>query len=134
MQTFVAVGNSSEDAIPTGQCLTCQRGAVGKRLELQPTDAGINRVKVGEGGESAVGAGDKIARTDNVGKSLDPLRDDFGVLDIVGARVDDARDEDLAVRQAVLLEHGPFVLMPRIGRLKAEASGTCAVDQIDDVG
>ena len=79
------------------------RRAVGKRLELQPAYVRIDRVKVGESGKAAVSPGDKIARADDVGKPLEPLSDHLGMLDIIGARVDNTRDEDLAFGQAVLL-------------------------------
>ena len=46
--------------------------------------------------------------------------DQFRMLDVVGAGVDDAGDQHLVVRDLRIAPHRPFMRMPRIGRLERD--------------
>ena len=63
-------------------------------------DLGIDLADAGEGAEAAIDAGDHPLAADDIGKALDALGDQFGMLDIVRRAVDQPGDEDLVVGQA----------------------------------
>ncbi len=68
--------------------------------------------------ETAVGCGDDVLASDQVGEADDAVGDQLGMLDDVGGVADDARKEDLAVGQLDVLPDLPFVLVPDIARLE----------------
>ena len=104
----------------TATMLARPRGALDQRAELELGDLRIDLAVAGEGAEAAVGAGDDALAADHVGEAHDALRHQFGMLDIVGAGVDHAGQQDLVVRQLDVLPHRPFVLVARIGGLDRE--------------
>src|SRR6185437_11649905 len=67
---------------------------------------------------AAVATCDDVLPADQVGVATDPLRDQLGVLDEIGFRLDDARNQHLAVRELDPLEELPLVGMAGIGRLQ----------------
>ena len=85
------------------------------------------------GTEAAIGAGLYILAPDQLGVAHQPFGDEVGVLDKVGAVADDARNKCCAVGQLYVLEHPPFVLMARIGRLDGVTSSINPENQMDDV-
>src|SRR6516162_7170637 len=90
-------------------------GAFGHRAQLFERDVGIELAVAGEGAKTAIGAGNDALAPDDVGEAADSLRDEFGMLDIIGRGVEDARDEDLVVGQLGFLPDRPFMLVPRVG-------------------
>jgi hypothetical protein len=54
------------------------------------------------------------------GIALDALGHEFRVLDKIGGRVNDARDDAFALRQFHLFKDIPFVLMAGVGALESD--------------
>src|SRR4029077_13324719 len=90
------------------------------RAQLLPGDGGVDLAVAGKGAETAVGAGDHTLYTDDGGEALDALRDERGMLDIVGAGVDQARREYLVLRYLRPGPHLPLVLVACIGGLEQD--------------
>src|SRR5579875_726513 len=74
--------------------------ARGHGAELGHDDLGVN-ARAGACGraEAAIRAGDHVLAAGQARVLDDPLSDQLGVLDKVSDRIDDARDEDLPLRQ-----------------------------------
>src|SRR5437773_3661178 len=83
--------------------------------------------------EAAVGAGDDILATDQIGKTLNALRYQLRMFDDVGGMTDHARDEDLAFREFYLLPHAPLVFVTRVGGLDQVGAGAYLQKQADDL-
>ena len=66
-----------------------QLRAFDERAQLQPRTFRMTRVKADEGSEAAIGASDDALSADDIGESLEPLRDQLGMLDTVGLGVRD---------------------------------------------
>src|SRR2546428_9516493 len=78
----------------------------GEGLELGPGDRRMHpRLRAGNRAEAAIGAGHHVFTADHLRVADNPLGDEVWVLDKIRDRVDDAGDEHLALRQAVVLEH-----------------------------
>ena len=90
--------------------------ALGHRRQLGPHDVGIDGRLADPGAEAAIAAGDDVVAADEVGVAGDALRDQLGVFDEIRFRLDDARDEGLALRQLDPLEQLPFMRMTRVSR------------------
>lgn len=70
----------------------------------------------------------------NVGKTLDALGDELGMLDEVRRGVDDARDEHLAFRQTDVAPDFPLVLVAWIRGDEGESRRPRLEDDVRDVG
>ncbi len=68
---------------------------------------------------------------DDGGKALDPLRDQFGMLDIVGTGVDHAGGKDLVIGNFGICPHFPFMFVARIGGLEQDRCGARLQDDVD---
>ena len=66
--------------------------------------------------------------------ALQPVGDDFGVLDETGQIVDDAGGDDLVVGQRVFCKHAVFVLVARVGERQDEAADIRLLQDRQDVG
>src|SRR5579884_3877553 len=77
----------------------------------------------GEGSEAAVGSGHQVLAADQTRVPDQPLSHELRMLDVVGGRVKDAWDDDLALWELDLLEYVPFVLVARVGALERQAHG-----------
>jgi hypothetical protein len=66
-----------------------QLRAFDERAQLQPRSFRMTRVKADEGSKAAIGASDDALSADDIGESLEPLRDQLGMLDTVGLGVRD---------------------------------------------
>src|SRR6185437_17051838 len=84
-----------------------QRGAFCHGLELRKNDVRVHRRLPDPGAITAVASGDHVFAPHSICITSDTLRDQFGVFDEIRLRLDDARNEYLAVRQLYLLERGP---------------------------
>src|SRR5439155_5272302 len=73
--------------------------AFGHRRHLRPHDVGIDGRLPDPGAEAAIASGHDVLATDELRVTSDPLRDELGVLDEVGFRLDHAGDEHLSIRQ-----------------------------------
>ena len=62
---------------------------------------------------AAIGAGDDALAANHVRKTHQALRHEFRMLNDVCGMTDDTRHQGLAVRQPVVPENLPFMLMPR---------------------
>ena len=67
--------------------------------------------------------GDDVLAADHAGEPLDPLGDQFGVLDQHGGVADHAGDQHLALGQLHVLPHPPLVLVAGVGRLEGVGAG-----------
>ncbi len=83
--------------------------------------------------DPAIGAGEHVFAADQPGIAHQPLGDEIGMLDEIGAMADDAGDQGGARRQFRLLEDAPLMLVAGIGGLDGEAARLHAKDQVDDV-
>ena len=59
-----------------------------------------------------------LSRPTHVGKAQDPLGDKLRMLDQIGGVADDARQQDLAVRQLDVVPQLPFVLVAHVAGLE----------------
>ena len=109
---WIAYLSRGADSAP--QFLGSQLSAVGQCAQLQPAEIGIHRAETREGSKSAIGAGDDALASHQAGVADDPLRDQLGMLDVVGTRCDNARNQDLVVRKLLMGPNFPFVLVARI--------------------
>src|SRR5690242_9075542 len=105
------------------ETLAGDAGAFRHRGKLGEHDLRIDRGLPDPGAIPAVGAGDDVLAPDALGVTADALRDHLRMLDEVRFRLDDARDQHLAVRQLDRLEHGELVSVPRIGRFERDRGG-----------
>src|SRR5262245_5325743 len=92
------------------------RRALCHRAQFLERNVGVELAVAGESPEAAIAAGDHALAADDVGKAADALRDELGMLDVVGRGVEHARYQDLVVGQLDMLPHRPFMRVPRIGR------------------
>src|SRR5215510_15297944 len=92
------------------QPLRGELGALDQRGELRPGDVRVDIIAGGGRRKTAVVAGDDVLAADDACKALDALRDQLGVLDLIDAVRDHARNKDLAGRQLDLPPDLPFVL------------------------
>src|SRR5262245_3652114 len=84
---------STEDPLP--ELPGRERGAFSQRFELHPYDLGVDLDAPGESPEAAIDPGDHALRPNDAGILEDAVGDQLGMLDDVGGRVDDARNDDL---------------------------------------
>src|SRR5215469_18388597 len=104
------------------QLFTGDPRPLGQRRQLCPDYGGCNSiVDEGEGGEPAVGSRNDAFAPDNVGIVADPLRDQPGMLDKIGCRVDDPGDQDLVVGDFCTAQILPFMRVARIGSLERQS-------------
>jgi hypothetical protein len=68
--------------------------------------------------EAAIGRRDDTFPADNIGEPKQPLGDEFGMFHHVGGVTDNARQNELAVRQLDVLPDRPFVLMADVTGFK----------------
>ncbi len=94
----------------------------------------MDGAEAGKRAEAAIGAGDHPLAPDDPSVPLDPLRHRLRVLDVVGAGVDNARNQNLIGRQRYRFKNGPLVLVARIGSFNREPAGVYLVDDVQDVG
>src|SRR5437016_3743347 len=114
--------------------LRCDASAFGHRRHLGPYDIRIDRRLPDPGAEAAVASGHHVFPSDEPRVAADALRDELGMLDEVGLRFDDPRDENLALRQLDLFEQRPLVRMTRIRGLDCDRGGTRTEGDVDHVG
>src|SRR5271169_916552 len=67
------------------EMLAGKRSALGKRIELRPSDLRMHAAT-----EPAVGGGNDVLGTDCFGEADDPVRDEFRMFDEIGRVRDDA--------------------------------------------
>ena len=79
--------------------------------------------RTGKCAESAVRARHDALSPDEVRIALDPLGNQFGVLDVVGRRVEHPRDQRDIVGQLRVSPHRPFVFVARIRCLEHQRAG-----------
>src|SRR5262245_6059564 len=97
--------------------------ALRQRLELEPGRLRVASRPAHEGAEAAVGAADDILLAGDAGEGFEPLCNKPWMLDVIGERIDDARDQRLAVGNADLFPHLPLVRVTRIGGLEIDEAG-----------
>src|SRR6266567_9509210 len=68
--------------------------------------------------EAAVDAGHDVVTADEVRVSLDALRDELRMLDVVGLAFDDAWYQHFAFRHLDRFKHGPLMGVTRVRRLE----------------
>src|SRR5690348_10564982 len=85
------------------------------------------------GADPAIGAGQHSLTADKIGVAYEPLRDEVGMFDKVGAMTDHPGDQRSALGQFHLLEHTPFMLVTRVRGLDREAAGSDPKDQIGNI-
>src|SRR3984885_4392968 len=73
--------------------------ALHEGAELEPRHLGMNGAKTHKCSEAAIGAGDNALAADETGVALDPLGDEFRMLEHIRLGVDNARDDDLVGRK-----------------------------------
>src|SRR5580704_14337689 len=86
-------------------------GALTQGTQLLPGDGGVDLAVAGKGAETAVGASDHTLHADDGGEALDALRDELGMLDVVGAGVDQPGREYLVLRNRRPGPHLPLMLV-----------------------
>src|SRR6185436_8088285 len=96
------------------ECAACDGGALRQRSELRPDDLRIHAARSDVNAEAAVDAGHHVVAADEPRIPLDTLRDQLGMLDVVGLALDDAGDQHLPLRQLDRLEQCPLVSVARI--------------------
>src|SRR5262245_57341826 len=89
-------------------------GTIRQRLELEPGHLRIATRPADEGAEAAVSPCDHVLPADDAREGLDALRDEARMLDVIGERVDHARDQGFAVRNLGLLPDLPLVGVARV--------------------
>src|SRR5688500_11350814 len=94
-----------------------QLRTTGQRPEFRPGNLGVHRPETGECPHPAIRAGHHPLASADVGEARDPLGDELGMFDIVGAGIDDTRDEHLVIRKFLACPYFPFVLVARVGSL-----------------
>src|SRR5271154_7431170 len=115
------------------QSFGCDPRTLGHRVELRPGDSRLDRRVSRNGRKTTVTARDDVFPADHPGDIADALGDQFRMLDVVISRIDYARYQDLAIWQLDVLEHRPFVLVPRIRALVGESARAGLEDNIDDI-
>src|ERR1700722_17245562 len=96
------------------ESLARQAGALRQRSEFRPDDVRIDGGLTNPGAVTAIASGDDIFAADQFGVIGDPVRDHFGMFDEIRLRLDDARNQHLALGQLHLFEHGKLMRMPGI--------------------
>lgn len=86
----------------------------------------MNRGRGGECGKPAIAAGDDVLATHQPCVLDEPLRNQFGVLDVVGGRIQNTGNQQLAFGKSKLFEQDPLVGMTWIGRFEEIAAGRAA--------
>src|SRR4029453_9418201 len=84
-------------------------GALRQRSELRPDNLRIHAARSDVNAEAAVDAGHHVVAADELRISLETLRDELGMLDVVGLALDDAGDQHLALRRLDGLEQCPIL-------------------------
>src|SRR5215813_7807596 len=72
-------------------------GAFAQHAQLFPGDGGIDLAVTGKCAEATIRAGDDALDADDVDEAREALGDEFGMLDVVGAGVDQTRREHLVL-------------------------------------
>src|SRR6516165_2547779 len=88
--------------------------AIAQCAQLLPGDRRVDLAVAGKRTEAAVGAGDHALDADDGSEALDALCDELGVLDVIGAGVDEARREYLVLGNLRLGPDLPLVLVARV--------------------
>ena len=103
-------------------------------FSLAQTTSSVTRPMPGRGVEAAIGAGHHAMRVaDRARDVFEPVGDDLRMLDKPGQVVDDPGDDDLVIGQRKLLQHAPFVLMPRVGEGQHKAADIGLFQQRQDL-
>src|ERR1700751_3373557 len=89
--------------------LARQLRALHQHAKLKPRHLRMDGAKAHKCAEAAIGARHHALAADKTGIALDPLSDEFWMLEHVRLGLDDARDDDLIGRKLDLLEQRPFV-------------------------
>jgi hypothetical protein len=98
--------------------LARQLRALHQHAKLKPRHLRMDGAKAHKCAEAAIGARHHALAADKTGIALDPLSDEFWMLEHVRLGVDDARDDDLIGRKLDLLEQRPFVFVLRVRALE----------------
>src|SRR6266851_7872641 len=128
--TIFCLSSSGTPSDCSPEFLRSEPRALDQGLEFGPGYARCDGAGAGEGIEAAVRAGNDVFATDDAGETYNTLRDDLRVFDVVGAGIDQARDEDLPLRQADLLEDLPFMFVARIGGFEGERAALDLEQQV----
>src|SRR5262245_28970871 len=88
--------NSSATVLPP-ELARGETGAFAQARQLGPDDIRIDRGLADPGAVAAIAAGDHVLAPDEPRITADALRDQLRVLDEIGLRLDDPRDQHLAV-------------------------------------
>src|SRR5207244_165418 len=91
-------------------------GALCQRAELGPDDIRIDAARSDVNAEPAVDARADVLAADELRISLDALRDELRMLDVVRLAFDDAGYQHFAVGHLDRLEHDPLVAVVRMRR------------------
>src|SRR6516165_2442451 len=89
-------------------------GTLAQCAQLLPGDRRVDLAVAGERSEAAVGAGDQALDAGDGSEALDALGDELGVLEVIGAGVDEARREHLVLGNLRLGPDLPLVLVARV--------------------
>src|SRR5262245_32752207 len=100
-------------------------GADRERPELRPRDFCMDWPESSERSHATVCPGHNTVSPDDVGVASDALSHELGMLDVVGAGIDDSRHEHLLLRERVPGPDFPFVLVARIGAFDQERRWLC---------
>src|SRR6516165_3288706 len=96
------------------QSCSSELGALGEGGELGPDDRGCDRVvDKGEGRKAAIRAGNHPLAPNDVGVMADPLGDQPRMLDEIGRRIDDPRNEDLVIGNFLVAQILPLMRVAR---------------------
>src|SRR5262245_58666369 len=100
---------------PPSNLLAREPGPLCQSLEFFPDDLGMDLGPVtGLRGEAAIGAGDDVFSSDDLGIANKSLGNEFRMLDDVAGVRDDARDQTLAGRQPNRLPYMVLVFVSRV--------------------
>src|ERR1700722_12105372 len=104
------------------------------RRQFGPDDIGIDRGLADPRAEAAIAAGNDVVAADQIGGAGGGLRDEVRTLAQIRLRLDDARDDGLALRQFDALEQRPFMRVAWVRRLERDRARPRQEDDVDDVG
>src|SRR5205814_6987031 len=98
-----------------------------------PDDVRVHTARSDVNAEAAVDTGHDVVAADEPRIPLDALRDELGMLDVVGLAFDHARYQHLALRHFDRLEHHPLVAVARVRRLELDGVRLGLPHDVDDL-
>src|SRR5215470_15329500 len=116
------------DASSWPELLARQPRAGAQRREFRPGNLWVNA-----SAETAIGPGDHVFTSDDACETNEPVGDKLGVLEDIGCVTDDARNQDLALRQLRILPDLPLVLVADIAGLDHIGLRLHLEQEIDDI-